>query len=352
MKKNRFFKIGSRKIGENFPAFIIAELSCNHNQNFETALKSIRAIAKTGADAVKLQTCNPELITLNLRKKNFLFTGDEIWKNKTIFELEKKTFLPKEWHKPLFKEAKKHGLICFSSPFDVQSVRFLRKLKVPAFKVASMEISDNELIAEMAKTGKPIIISTGVANERDIRDAIKICKKFSNNKVAILKCTSSYPTSLKDVNLNNLLTFKKFKTILGLSDHTISTLIPAAAVTMGAKIIEKHFKLNNKIKTFDSSFSLNPIQFRKMVNNIRNVEKAMGNFEIKITKSMSSGRKLMRSLYFVQDVKKNEIISRKNIRSIRPNGGLHPKFLNKLLGKKVKKNVKIGSPVAWNLLKK
>ena len=304
MKNKNFFKIGNRKIGKNFPAFIIAELSCNHNQNFQTAIKSIRAIAKTGADAVKLQTCNPDLITLNLKKKNFLLTGNKIWKNKTIYQLEKKTYLPKEWHKPLFKEAKKFGLICFSSPFDVGSVRFLKSLNVPAYKVASMEISDNELIGEMAKTGKPIILSTGVANERDIGDAIKVCRKFSNNKIAILKCTSSYPTSLKDVNLKTLFTLKKFGTILGISDHTISTLIPAAAVTMGAKIIEKHFKLNNKVKTYDSSFSLDPAEFKKMVSNIRNVEKAMGSSKIKITRSMESGRKLMRSLYFVKDIKK------------------------------------------------
>lgn len=349
--KKKFFKIGNKKIGEDYPTFIIAELSCNHNKNFKTAINSIKEIAKTGADAVKLQTANPDLITLNLKTKNFTLLDNKLWKKKTIYQLEKETHLPQEWHKPLISEAKKLGLICFSSPFDIDSVKFLRSMNMPAYKVASMEINDHELIAEMAKTGKPIIISTGVATLKEIKEAISICYKFKNRNVAILKCTSAYPTPLSEVNLNSIKTLKKFKTIIGISDHTRSAIVPSWAVSFGARIIEKHFIINKKMKTYDSKFSLDPKEFKLMVDNVRDLEKTIGSNKIKIFKSMKSSRKLMRSLYFTDNLKKNEIITRKNLRSIRPNGGLHPKYIKKILGKKVKKNIKLGTPVKFSLIK-
>ena len=350
--KKKYIKIGNKKIGFNYPCFIIAELSCNHNQNYQIAKKTIKAIAKTGADAVKLQTADPDKITINCKKKGFLLSDKGPWKGKTIYELEKETFLPKKWHKSLIKEAKKLGLICFSSPFDLDAVKFLKNLNVPAYKVASMEINDHELIAEIAKTKKPIIISTGVANENEIKEAISVCKKNGNNNIILLKCTSSYPTRLEDVNLNSIKNLqKKFKTIVGLSDHTKSTIAPIGAVALGARIIEKHFILNKKLKTQDAAFSITPENFTDMVKKIRDLEKTFGNSKIEVTKSMRSSRKLLRSLYFVKKVKKNEKITRQNVRSIRPSGGLEPKYLKKILGKKAAKNINFGTPVSLKLIK-
>ncbi len=346
-----FFKIGNKFIGEKYPSFIIAELSCNHKQNLNLAIQSIKAIAKSGADAVKLQTADPELITLNLDNHNFRLLDNKLWKKKTIYQLEKETYLPKKWHKRLFDEAKKLGLICFSSPFDIDSVKFLKSLNAPAYKVASMEISDHELIAEMAKTGKPIIISTGVANLNEIKEAINVCRKYKNFKIALLKCTSAYPTSINDLNLASIKTLKKLKTIVGISDHTKSPLVASWATSLGARIIEKHFIIDKKVRTYDSEFSLDPKEFKLMVKNVRDMEKAMGSYEIKISKSAFGSRKLMRSLYFTRDIKENETITINNVRSIRPNGGLHPKFFKKILGKKVKKNIKVGTPVKFNLIK-
>ncbi len=345
-------KIQKRYIGENHPAFIVAELSANHNQSLSTAIKTIKAMKKAGADAVKLQTYTPDTITIDSEKKYFQIKQGTLWDGKTLYQLYMTAYTPWEWQPKLMNVAEDLGLIFFSTPFDKTAVDFLEDMKVPAYKVASFEITDLPLIEYLASKNKPVIISTGIATIEEIGDAVYACRKAGNNKIALLKCTSEYPAVLKDINLKNIpLLARRFKTVIGLSDHTTGIAVPAAAVALGASIIEKHFILDRKAGGPDSAFSLEPDEFRRMVKIIRETEDALGSSEYQLTPGMEKNRRFSRSLFVVEDIPAGGIFTEMNIRSIRPGDGLSPKYMKKLLGKKASKKISKGTPLDWKLVK-
>lgn len=345
---------GEKVIIENFDTdkkvFIIAELSANHNQNFQTAIDSIKAIKECGADAVKLQTYTPDTITIDCDNEYFQIKQGTIWDGTTLYQLYQKAYTPWEWQPELKKIAEELGLVCFSSPFDKTAVDFLENMNVPAYKIASFEITDIPLIEYAASKGKPMIISTGIATEEDIREAIDACKRMNNNQIALLKCTSSYPAPIEDANLNSIPYMKeKFDTVVGLSDHTTGIVAPVAAVALGARIVEKHFILDRKLGGPDAAFSLEPAEFKNMVEGIRNAEKALGKAAIEINDKIKKSRTFARSLFVVKDIKAGEPLTEENVRSIRPSHGLHPKYLKQIIGKKAKTDIKKGTPLKWEL---
>lgn len=344
--------IGGFNIDNDSQCFIIAELSANHNGSFEVAKETIRAAKRAGADAIKLQTYTPNTLTINVQKKDFVVNSGSIWDGQTYYQLYESAYTPWEWHKELFKVAKEECLICFSSPFDFTAVDFLEELNVPAYKIASFEITDTPLIEYAASKGKPIILSTGIASKEDIILALDTCKKAGNDQVALLKCTSAYPAPFEEANLKMIKAFKEdFDVIPGLSDHTMGALMPIVAVSMGAKIIEKHFILDRSIGGPDASFSMTESEFKEMVEAIRNTEKGIGHVDYELTGKQKSGKNFSRSLYFVEDIKKGHVITNKNIRSIRPGWGMHPKHFNNILGKQVNRDVERGDRVDWTLIK-
>ncbi|MCC7564556.1 MAG: pseudaminic acid synthase [Methanobacterium sp.] len=344
-----YFKIGPKKVGETNPVFIIAELSANHLGDFDLAVETINAMKESGADAVKMQTYTPDTMTLNCDNDYFKIKQDTLWDGSTFYELYKKAYLPWEWQPELKKIAEKLGLIAFSSPFDKTSVDFLEDMNVPAYKIASFEITDIPLIEDVASCGKPVIISTGIAELADIKLAVETCQKQGNDQIALLKCTSSYPAPVESVNLKTIPDMAEtFKTIVGLSDHTLEPAIPLGAVALGAKIIEKHFILDRKMGGPDSEFSLEPDEFRSMVNSVRTLETAMGKVSYELDDSTRSSRDFSRSLFVVKDVEEGDQISQENVRSIRPGFGLHPKYLGEILGKKFSQNLKKGTPLNWD----
>lgn len=339
------FKIGNKEIGEDSPAFIIAELSANHMNDFDIAVKTIEAIAESGADAVKFQTFTPDTITLNCDNEYFHIKQGTVWDGQLLYDLYEDAYMPWDWQSKLKKIAEDLGLIVFSSPFDKTSVDFLEDMDVPAYKIASFEITDIPLIKYVASKNKPIIISTGIAEKEDIELAIETCLKEGNDKIAILKCTSSYPAPYEEINLKTINDMeKKFNTTVGLSDHTLGDEIAIAAVTLGAKIIEKHFILDKKLGGPDCEFSMEPQEFKKMVTAIRNTEKALGTVSYNLSDKTRKNREFSRSLFVVKDIKKEELITEENVRSVRPGFGLHPKYLEEVLGKKAKKDLEKGTP--------
>ena len=322
---------------------IIAELSGNHNNNLQYAKDSIYAIKETGADAVKLQTYKASSLTLNVDNEEFGPRKEGIWKGRTPFEVFSEGALPYEWHDELFSYARSLGLVCFSSPFDEDAVDLLESLDNPIYKVASFEINHIPLIEKIAKTNKPVIISTGVAKLSDIELALSY---FNKNNITLLKCTSAYPAPYEEINLKSMPVLgKTFGVDYGLSDHTLGIAVPIAAVGMGAKIIEKHFILDKEKGGIDSEFSLTSAEFKVMVDSIRIIEKALGNEDFSITKEAAKARLKSRSIYFCESICAGTILSKKNIKVVRGGGGLHPKFFNKLLGLKVKNDVKRGEPL-------
>jgi len=346
-------KIGSYIISEDTPTFIIAELSANHNQNYDVAVESIKSIKECGADAIKLQTYTPDTITIDCDNEYFQIKQGTIWDGTTLYKLYQKAFTPWEWQPKLKKLAEELGLICFSSPFDKSAVDFLEKMNVPAYKIASFEIVDIPLIEYTASKGKPMIISTGIATLDEIQEAINACKNVGNNQIALLKCTSEYPAPINDINLKTIYSLsEKFNTIIGLSDHTIGTTAPVAAVAIGARIIEKHFILDKKIGGPDSSFSLEPSDFKKMVDEIRETEKALGSVNYDLTDKIKKSRTFARSLFVVRDIKSGEIFSEINIRSIRPSNGISPKYLKDVIGKKSVRDIEKGTPLSWDLIER
>jgi len=348
---NMNIQIGNSIIGNKQKVFIIAELSANHNQNFDLAVQTIQAMKKSGADAVKLQTYTADTITIDCDNKYFRIKQGTIWDGQTLYKLYKQAYTPWEWQPKLKKIANDLGMECFSSPFDKTAVDFLEKMNIPAYKVASFEIMDIPLIEYIASKGKPVIISTGIAKKEDIVAAVSACKRMKNNQIILLKCTSSYPTPLEDVNLLTITDMKKrFHTIVGLSDHTLGISTPIAAVALGAKVVEKHFILDRKLGGPDSKFSLEPDEFRQMADEIRNTEKALGKVTYTLTEKMKKNRELGRSLFAVADIKKGESFNEQNVRSIRPAFGLHPKYLRKIFGKKAKKDIERGTPLQWKLI--
>jgi pseudaminic acid synthase len=332
--------------------FIIAELSANHGGKLEIALETVRAAKRAGADAIKLQTYTADTITLDSKKEYFKINQGTHWDGQYLYDLYKEAFLPWEWHKPIFALAKKEGLVCFSSPFDFTAVDFLEKLNCPIYKIASFEITDIPLIEYVASKGKPIIISTGIAEIQDIELAISACKSQGNNDITILKCTSAYPSDPADANLKTIADIqKRFNVKVGLSDHTMGIEAPMIAVAMGAQVIEKHFILDKSIGGADAHFSLDEKEFKQMIDAVRLTEKMMGKIDYEMTEKKQKSRQFSRSLFIVTDVKKGEVITNKNVRSIRPGFGLHPKYLSKIIGKKFMSNQEKGTPINWEMIK-
>ena len=339
-------KIANFTIDQNSPVFIIAELSANHNGSIKTAIETVRAAKRAGADCIKLQTFTADTITLDSNKEDFKINQGTLWDGQYLYDLYKSTHLPWEWHKELMEVAKEEGLICFSSPFDPTSVEFLETLNVPAYKIASFEITDIPLIELVASKGKPVIISTGISEEKDIELALDACKRMGNNNIALLKCTSSYPAPIDEANMCMVKDLaNRFNVISGLSDHTLGASVPVVATVFGAKIIEKHFILDRSIGGADASFSMNESEFTEMVKAVREAESAIGVVDYSLTEKQKMGKDFCRSLYVVKDVKVGEILTEKNIRSIRPGFGMHPKFYNEVLGKKVKYSIQKGTPL-------
>lgn len=316
--------------------FIVAELSANHGHKLETALASVRAIASAGVDAVKIQTYTADTMTLNCNKPDFVVSGGTIWDNTKLYDLYIEAYTPWEWHQAIFEEAKKCGIKCFSTPFDKTAVDFLEDLKNPIIKIASFEITDVNLIRYAASKGRPMVISTGVAMLEDIELAIYSCHEVGNYDITLLHCVSAYPAPLDNVNLRTMLDLKeRFGVKVGLSDHTMGSDVALAAVALGAEIVEKHFILDRAIGGPDASFSMTVDEFKNMVTSIRNVEKALGIVHYPTDPCQIKGRQFSRSLYVAEDMKAGEIISEKNVRSVRPGYGLHPKYFKEIQGKKV-----------------
>ncbi|HIE46159.1 MAG TPA: pseudaminic acid synthase [Flavobacteriaceae bacterium] len=318
----------------NKKCFIIAELSANHGGDIEIAKETIRAAKRAGADAVKLQTYTADTITIDVKSDLFKINQGTHWDGQYLYDLYKKASLPWDWHEELFKLAKEEGLVCFSSPFDFSAVDFLEELNAPIYKIASFEITDIPLIKYVASKQKPIIISTGIAVEEDIELAIKTCKEVGNNQITILKCTSAYPAKAEDVNLLTMVDIaSKFNVKIGLSDHTLGIEVPVVAVSLGAKVIEKHFILDKAIGGADAHFSLDESEFTKMVKAVRTAEKILGKVTYKMDDKKAKSREFSRSLFVVSNVKKGDVITKDNVKSIRPGFGLHPKYYDEVLGK-------------------
>jgi len=343
--------IDKRRLDANHSVFIIAELSANHNGSLENAIASIKAAKRTGADAIKLQTYTADTITIDCKSEDFKIKQGTIWDGRYLYDLYKEAFTPWKWHSELFKVANEEGLICFSSPFDKTAVDLLEQLNAPAYKIASAEITDIPLIEYVASKGKPIIISTGIAELEDIELAIDACKRMNNDQIILLKCTSSYPAPLEEANLAMIPDFyKRFGVISGLSDHTMGITAPIVATILGAKVIEKHFIIDRSIGGPDASFSLNEEEFTAMVKAVREAEVAVGKVDYTLTEKMLKSREFSRSLYVVEDIKAGELITEKNVRSIRPGYGLHPKYLTDIMGKKAKVALEKGTPMKFEYL--
>jgi pseudaminic acid synthase len=340
--KYKNMKIADFEINKESKVFIIAELSANHNGSFDIAVETIRAAKRAGADCIKLQTYTADTITIDSNKDDFLIKGT-IWDGKNLYQLYQEAFTPWEWHKEIFKIAKEEGLIYLSSPFDKTAVDFLEKLYVPAYKIASFEITDIPLIEYVASKGKPIIISTGIAGLEDIELALQACRRMGNNDIALLKCTSSYPAPINEANMIMVKDLaERFDVISGLSDHTMGATVPIVATCFGAKIIEKHFILDRSIGGPDASFSMNEQEFTEMVKAIREAESAIGVVDYSLTEKQAKGKDFSRSLYVVKDIKAGDLITEENLRSIRPGFGLHPKYYNQVLGTKSKRDFSYG----------
>lgn len=348
------FKVGHKYIGDNCKCFIVAEISANHNGKIENAINLIKLAKKAGADAVKLQTYTPESITLNSNKKDFLLSKGSPWsKEENFYQLYSKAYTPIEWHSKLFEEAKKNDIIIFSSPFDENAVDLLEQLDTPAYKIASPEITHIPLIEKIAITNKPIFISTGVCDFNDLKLAIDTIKKTGNDKICILKCTSSYPAPVKEANLKTITDYrKKFNVLSGLSDHTLNNVSSILAVGMGASLIEKHIKFDDSDNGVDSFFSLTPLSFKNMVKDVRDAEEAIGEISYSVSLSAQGSMKGRRSIYISKDVKIGDIFTSKNIKVVRPSHGLHPKFYKTIIGKKAEKNLFFGDRLDWDAIKK
>jgi pseudaminic acid synthase len=332
--------------------YIVAELSANHNHDIETAKKTIYAAGQAGADAVKLQTYTADTLTIDSAKDYFKIKGG-LWNGKSLYELYQEAHTPWEWHGELFDYAHSLGLEIFSTPFDRTSVDFLEKLEVPIYKIASFEIQDIPLIEYVALKGKPMIMSTGIATLEDVELALSTCRKAGNDQITLLKCTSAYPAPLEEANLLTIPDMReKFGIEVGLSDHTIGSSSAIAAVALGANIVEKHFILDRKQGGPDSSFSIEPAEFKEMVQSIREVEQALGTVSYELSEKVKQNKIFARSLFVVKDVKAGDTISQKNVRSIRPGYGLHPKYYTTIMGKQFIKDVEMGTPLDWIMIEK
>lgn len=332
--------------------FIIAELSANHGGSLETALATVKAAKAAGANAIKLQTYTADTLTLDCDKEDFIIKGDTLWDGRKLYDLYQEAYTPWEWHEALFDCAKKEGLLCFSSPFDKNAVDFLEQFDPFAYKIASFEITDHALIRYAASKGRPMIISTGIATYEEIEETVAICKKEGNHDIILLKCTSAYPAPLEDANLVMIQDIAKtFGVVTGFSDHTLGITAPITAVALGAKVIEKHFILDASIDGPDADFSLDTPAFTKMVQAVRDAEKLLGTIDYSMNEKKKKSRQFARSLYVSKDIKKGEVITEDNIRSVRPGYGLHPRHLHAVIGKEVIRDMTFGTPLAFKDIK-
>lgn len=345
--------IDGKYIGDDYPVYIIAEMSANHLQDFDRAKRIILEAKKSGADAIKLQSYRPDTITIDCHGEEFMATKGSLWEGKNLFDLYTEAYMPWEWHKDLFDYAKEVGITIFSSPFDFTAIDLLEELKAPAYKIASYEILDIPLIKKAAKTGKPIILSTGISSLADIERAVNACRDEGNDNIAILKCVSQYPTPYSDLNLKTIPNIKEtFDCIAGLSDHSMGSAVDIAAVTLGAKIIEKHMTIRRTDGGADSAFSMEPEEFTSMINDIHNIENALGKCTYKLTSAQKNGKNNARSLYIVQDINKGEVFTENNIKSIRPGRGIPTWYFEEILGKTASMDLKRGTAMKWEYIEK
>ena len=344
-------QIGNRTIGRGVPTYVVAELSANHNQSFEQAVRILHEAKDAGADAVKLQTYTADTITLRSERECFRIRGGTLWDGRFLHDLYREAYTPWEWQPKLKQIAEEGGMHCFSSAFDESAVDFLEQMKVPAHKVASFELVDIPLIQKMARTGKPLIMSTGMASEEEIAEAVQAARGAGATQIALLKCTSAYPAPPEDANLLAIPELaRRFDCPAGLSDHTMGIAVPVAAVALGACIIEKHLCLRRSDSGPDSGFSLEPEEFKAMVDAVRTAEKALGSPQFGPGKRESNSLKFRRSLFVVEDVRRGELFTKQNVRSIRPSDGLHPRHLNDVLGQRAATNIERGTPLSWKLV--
>lgn len=340
-------------IDKEHKPFIIAEMSGNHNQSLERALKIVEAAAKSGVDALKLQTYTPDTMTLDISEKEFFIEDkNSLWQGESLYNLYKKAYTPWEWHKPIFDRCKELGIICFSTPFDFTSVDFLEELKSPLYKIASFENTDIPLLKKVAKTGKPIIMSIGMATLNEIEESVQTLKDNGCKDLTLLKCTSAYPASAENCNLLTIPDLQKhfpdYK--IGLSDHTLGIGVSIAGVALGAKVIEKHFTLSRIDGGVDSVFSMEPSEMKQLVKECQNAYKALGKVNYELSENEKKSLIFRRSLYIVRDIKKGEEFTNENIRSIRPGLGLPPKHYEFILRKKAKNDIKKGTPMNFDLI--
>ncbi len=343
--------IGGLSVGGGNKPFIIAELSGNHQQSYELAIKMIEVAAEAGADAIKLQTYTADSMTLDIARDEFLIQeSDSLWKGKSLHELYQEAATPYEWHESLFAHAKALGLIAFSSPFDESAVDFLEGLNVPCYKIASFENTDLPLIRKIAKTGKPVIISTGMASLSEIEDMVNTVRQAGCEQLILLKCTSAYPAPPEDANLATMADMAlRFRCEVGLSDHSVGIEIALAATALGAAVIEKHFVLNRDDGGVDAAFSIEPHELKKLVVESKRVAGAVGNINYGCTDSDQKAKKYRRSLYISQSLESGDIVSEDNLRIVRPGLGLPPKYYDQVIGRKVKHSIIKGTPVRWDL---
>ncbi|MCQ4089323.1 pseudaminic acid synthase [Exiguobacterium sp. LL15] len=340
-------KIANKDISNG--VFIIAELSANHGNDIQIAKKTMMAAKEAGADAIKLQTYTPDTITIDCSNQYFQLNQGTIWDGRTLYDLYKEAYTPWEWHKELMDYAKEIGIICFSSPFDSSAVDFLESLNVPAYKIASFEITDVPLIEYVASKQKPVIISTGIATMQEIDEAIAACKRAGNEEIILLKCTSSYPAKIEEANLKTMQNMKAtFDVEVGLSDHTLGIIAPVVATTLGAKVIEKHFILDKAIGGPDASFSLDPQEFKAMVDAVRDAEASLGKIDYQLNEKKVKNRNFSRSLFVVKDIKAGEAFTKEHVKSIRPGHGLPPKYMISIMGKTARYDIERGTPLQWD----
>jgi N-acetylneuraminate synthase len=347
----RTFEIAGRPVGAGAPVFVIAELSANHNQSFDEAVRLVRAAQECGADAVKLQTYTPDTLTVRSRRPEFLVVGGTLWDGRSLYELYAEAYTPWEWQPRLKRLADEIGLPLFSTPFDPTAVDFLEEMDVPAYKVASFELVDLPLIEKIARTGKPMIMSTGMATLAEVEEAVAAARGAGATEIALLKCTSSYPAPAAEANLRTIPHLAEaFGVPAGLSDHTMGIAVPVAAVAMGACLIEKHFTLSRAVPGPDSAFSLEPGEFKAMVEAVRTAEQALGRVHYGLTPNEEKSRVFRRSLYVVKDMRAGETFTEETVRSIRPANGLAPKYLGRVLGRKAARAISAGTPLSWSLV--
>ena len=346
----RAITIHGREVGPGHPVYIIAEMSANHRQNFDTAVRIMEAAKEAGADAVKLQTYTPDTLTIDSEKDLFRIR-ETIWKGVKLYDLYREAYMPWEWQPKLKEIADRLGMDLFSSPFDASAVDFLETLNVPAYKVASFELVDLPLLSRIAATRKPIILSTGMATKEEIEEALRAIGEAGGEEVCLLKCTSAYPAPPEEMNLRTLPDLSEaFGVPVGLSDHTLGSEAALAAVALGASLIEKHFTLSRGVPGPDSSFSMEPAEFAAMVKGIRTVEKALGRISYELSEKEAESRPFRRSLFVVKDMRAGDRFTEENVRSIRPGNGLHTRHLGEVLGKRAARNLDRGTPLSWDLI--